>query len=134
MSEQPERVETWAYTVPGSVIPCADFETARQEAEIGNDDEFTSRVVRLTERRNGETIVGPLETAVIEAAIKLNWLNAKHDAMNAKVLGAKTPSEVSDAIEDRHALMKMRPKIEAEFADSLRALREARKPKEPSNG
>lgn len=68
MSEQPERIETWAYTVPGSVVPCADFETARQEAEIGNDDEFTSRVVRLTERRNGETIVGPLEMAVIEAA------------------------------------------------------------------
>lgn len=112
MSEQPKRVETWAYTVPGGVVPCADFETAQQEAEIGNDEEFTSRVVRLTERRNDETIVGPLEMAVIEAAIN-----------HQKIADAFKAEDDEDIL---CALAKKSTAAQRTLEAAVRALREAR--------
>jgi hypothetical protein len=123
MSEQPKRKEAWSiYTGEGECL--GDFETEDAALDVVNEQRGDF-VVHRVELRDGESIIGPEERAVIEAAIKLNWLNTKHDATNARVLGAKTPSEVSEAIDDRHALIKMRPKIEAEFAAAVGALKKA---------
>lgn len=65
MSEQPERIEAWAVTDGKSISKLGREIDARETAKsLGGE----YREVRLTERRDGETIVGPLEMAVIEAA------------------------------------------------------------------
>lgn len=113
MSEQPERIEAWAVTDGKSISKLGREIDARATAKSLGDE---YREVRLTERRDGETIVGPLEMAVIEAAD--NWLT-KRDAVGGS-MNIILNSNLIFAAE----------RLEA----AVRALREARRPKEPSNG
>ena len=95
MSEQSERNEMWL-------------------------EERDGKRARLVELREGETIVGPLEMAVIEAAI--------NDQRSTDAFNAANDEDILGALAQNSTAA--RRTLEA----SVRALREARKPKEPSNG
>lgn len=115
MSEQPERSEIWTTQNPdGSLnVHANEAEAVQVAADVARACGDVIPILRHVELREGETIVGPLERAVIEAAIN-----------HQKIADAFKAEDDEDIL---CALAKKSTAAQRTLEAAVRALREARR-------